>query len=62
MTVSLRLASHPVLIYFQAYCFVIRAAVGIMCTVAVRQAVMVAVAQWPEKGNTEDECSTNNHN
>jgi len=32
---SLRLASHLMLIFFHAYCFVIRAAAGVMRTVAL---------------------------
>jgi len=35
MTMSLRLASHLMLICFHAYCFVITAAVGVMLTVAL---------------------------
>jgi hypothetical protein len=35
MTMSLRLASHLMLICFHAYCFVIRAAAGVMRTVVL---------------------------
>jgi hypothetical protein len=51
MTMSLRLASHLMLICFHAYCFVIRAAVGVMRTVALVTVAALYVGLYA--GNAE---------